>query len=138
VKTAAPLKTTDPLFKVGSLSNAVSTHVANNTLDAPIGAQNTFAAGKNGLCEGMWLGKMKAAWKNFRSGASSELVGEYVQHQQAANGRRSIKNLGINPDLVNERRRKAPTWSANSACLNAMCAPAPERLLSKKQKENRR
>jgi hypothetical protein len=35
--------------------------------------------------------------------------------------------------FVSERRRKAPTWSEDSACLNAMCAPAPERLLSKKQ-----
>ena len=53
-----------------------------------------------------------------------ELVG-VVHNQQVANGRRSRKCVEFFSDFVIERRRIAPTWSLDSVCLNAACAPVP-------------
>ncbi len=53
---------------------------------------------------------MKPKMKINRPGVSLEPVG-VVQNQQAANGRRSMMSLELPSDSVNERRRKAPTWS---------------------------
>jgi hypothetical protein len=56
-------------------------------------------------------GKKAAEMKISRPGVSFEPVGE-VQNQRAANGRRSRRAMELPSDSVNERRRKAPTWSA--------------------------
>ena len=53
----------------------------------------------------------KPKMKINRPGVSLEPVG-VVQNQQAANGRRSRNTMELSSDSVNERRRKAPTWSA--------------------------
>ena len=53
-----------------------------------------------------------------RPGASFEPVGA-VQHQQVANGRRSMRAMELLSDSVIERRRNAPTWRMDSEKLNA-------------------
>lgn len=58
-------------------------------------------------------------------GVSLEPVGD-VQNQQAANGRRSKSAMELLSDSVNERRRKAPTWSARlriPECHVCACSP---------------
>lgn len=62
-----------------------------------------------------------------RPGVSLEPVGE-MQNQQAANGRRSKSSMELLSDSVDERRRKAPTWSARLRIPECHVCACPGRL----------
>jgi hypothetical protein len=77
---------------------------------------------------------MKNQWKNYRPGTSLEPVGE-VQDQQVANGKRSTNTMESPSVSVNERRRKAPTWSARLRMPECNVCACPGTAAFKEAKE---